>query len=59
MPFVVTKTVDLLAGGATPIILISLGIFLARELPKNIDFYSPHLLFHPLRDCERTSFLEF
>jgi len=33
-PFVVLKTVDLLAGGATPIILISLGIFLARELPK-------------------------
>ena len=38
LPFVVTKTVDLLAGGATPIILISLGIFLARKLPKNIDF---------------------
>jgi len=36
--FVVTKTIDLLAGGATPIILISLGIFLARELPKNIDY---------------------
>jgi len=34
LPFVVLKTVDLLAGGATPIILISLGIFLARELPK-------------------------
>jgi len=34
LPFVVTKTVNLLAGGATPIILISLGIFLARELPK-------------------------
>ncbi len=34
LPFVITKTVDLLAGGATPIILISLGIFLARELPK-------------------------
>ena len=34
LPFVVSKTVDLLAGGATPIILISLGIFLARELPK-------------------------
>ena len=38
LPFVVTKTVDLLAGGATPIILISLGIFFARELPKNIDY---------------------
>ena len=38
LPFVVSKTVDLLAGGATPIILISLGIFLARELPKNIDY---------------------
>jgi len=38
LPFVVTKTVDLLAGGAMPIILISLGIFLARKLPKNIDF---------------------
>jgi len=38
LPFVVTKTIDLLAGGATPIILISLGIFLARELPKNIDY---------------------
>jgi predicted permease len=34
LPYVVLKTVDLLAGGATPIILISLGIFLARELPK-------------------------
>jgi len=34
LPFIVLKTVDLLAGGATPIILISLGIFLARELPK-------------------------
>lgn len=34
LPFVVLKTIDLLAGGATPIILISLGIFLARELPK-------------------------
>jgi len=34
LPFVITKTIDLLAGGATPIILISLGIFLARELPK-------------------------
>lgn len=34
LPFVVLKTVELLAGGATPIILISLGIFLARELPK-------------------------
>jgi len=34
LPFVFSKTVDLLAGGATPIILISLGIFLARELPK-------------------------
>ena len=34
LPFVISKTVDLLAGGATPIILISLGIFLARELPK-------------------------
>ena len=34
LPFVVSKTVDLLAGGATPTILISLGIFLARELPK-------------------------
>jgi len=34
LPFVVSKTVDLLAGGATPIILISLGIFLAHELPK-------------------------
>ncbi len=34
LPSVVTKTVNLLAGGATPIILISLGIFLARELPK-------------------------
>jgi predicted permease len=34
LPYVVSKTVDLLAGGATPIILISLGIFLARELPK-------------------------
>ncbi len=33
-PFVVLKTIDLLAGGATPIILISLGLFLARELPK-------------------------
>ena len=38
LPFVITKTVDLLAGGATPIILISLGIFLARKLPKNIDY---------------------
>jgi len=34
LPFVVLKTVDLLAGGATPIILISLGIFLAQDLPK-------------------------
>jgi len=34
LPYIVSKTVDLLAGGATPIILISLGIFLARELPK-------------------------
>ena len=34
LPFVISKTVDLLAGGATPIILISLGIFLTRELPK-------------------------
>ncbi len=34
LPFIMLKTVDLLAGGATPIILISLGIFLARELPK-------------------------
>lgn len=34
LPFVISKTIDLLAGGATPIILISLGIFLARELPK-------------------------
>jgi len=34
LPFIILKTVDLLAGGATPIILISLGIFLARELPK-------------------------
>jgi len=34
LPFVISKTVDLLAGGTTPIILISLGIFLARELPK-------------------------
>jgi len=34
LPYVLSKTVDLLAGGATPIILISLGIFLARELPK-------------------------
>ena len=34
LPFVVLKTIDLLAGGATPIILISLGLFLARELPK-------------------------
>ncbi len=34
LPFVIIKTIDLLAGGATPIILISLGIFLARELPK-------------------------
>ena len=34
LPFVISKTVNLLAGGATPIILISLGIFLARELPK-------------------------
>ncbi len=34
LPSVVTKTVNLLAGGATPIILISLGIFLVRELPK-------------------------
>jgi hypothetical protein len=34
LPFVVLKTVDLLAGGATPIILISLGIFLAQKLPK-------------------------
>ena len=34
LPFVIAKTIDLLAGGATPIILISLGIFLARELPK-------------------------
>ena len=34
LPFVILKTVDLLAEGATPIILISLGIFLARKLPK-------------------------
>ena len=34
LPFVVLKTIDLLAGGATPIILLSLGLFLARELPK-------------------------
>ncbi len=34
LPFILLKTIDLLAGGATPIILISLGIFLARELPK-------------------------
>jgi len=30
--------IDLLAGGATLIILISLGIFLARELPKEIEY---------------------
>ncbi len=34
LPYIISKTIDLLAGGATPIILISLGIFLARELPK-------------------------
>ena len=34
LSFVISKTIDLLAGGATPIILISLGIFLARELSK-------------------------
>ncbi len=34
LPSVLLKTIELLAGGATPIILISLGIFLARELPK-------------------------
>ena len=34
LPFVLLKSIDLLAAGATPIILISLGIFLARELPK-------------------------
>ncbi len=34
LPFVILKTIDLLAGGATPIILLSLGLFLARELPK-------------------------
>lgn len=34
----VLKTIDLLAGGATPIILISLGIFLARGLPKSIEY---------------------
>ena len=38
LPFVILKTIDLLAGGATPIILISLGIFLARGLPKSIEY---------------------
>lgn len=38
LPYEILKTVDLLAGGATPIILISLGIFLARTLPKDIDY---------------------
>jgi len=34
LPFTVIKSIDLLAGGATPIILISLGLFLAQKLPK-------------------------
>jgi len=34
LPSILSKTVELLAGGATPIILISLGIFLAKELPN-------------------------
>lgn len=38
LPFVVQKTIDLLAGGATPIILISLGIFLIRPLPKGLNY---------------------
>lgn len=38
LPFEILKTIDLLAGGATPIILISLGIFLAREFSRNIDY---------------------
>ncbi|PHS31972.1 MAG: hypothetical protein COA92_07280 [Sulfurovum sp.] len=38
LPFVVLRTVDLLAAGATPIILISLGIFLAQGLPKHIEY---------------------
>ena len=48
LPFVVTKTVNLLAGGATPIILISLGIFLARELPKVEYIHTPTLNPHQL-----------
>ncbi len=37
LPHIITSSINLLAGGATPIILISLGIFLARNLPK-IDY---------------------
>lgn len=44
LPFVVLKTIDLLAGGATPVILISLGIFLARKFPTNIDYKHMTLL---------------
>ena len=38
LPIEIVKTVNLLAGGATPIILISLGIFLAREFPKSRNY---------------------
>jgi len=38
LPFVLQKTIDMLAGGATPIILISLGIFLVRPFPKRLSY---------------------
>jgi len=38
LPFAVQKTIDMLAGGATPIILISLGIFLVRPFPKRLSY---------------------
>ena len=38
LPFEILKTIDILAGGATPIILLSLGIFLAREFPKDLEY---------------------
>jgi len=34
LPFVVNKAINLLANGATPTVLIALGIFLATKLPK-------------------------
>jgi len=38
IPIFFLKTIDMLANGATPIILISLGIFFSYNFPRNINF---------------------